>query len=186
MKRKLPCNLQFFAGAAEDTAAGEDTATTAVESAETGTGTEKQDEAEPDTADQKKDTTEDIDKRIADAVAEELKKAAMSDDEKKQYEDGKREQTIADREAAVDLRERRADAKVLLTAQELPDEFLEMVLGSDKKETEEKVKVFKQHYDAAVQTQVEKRLKGTTPSTGTGSTGMSGTEALAAEVASYL
>ena len=45
---------------------------------------------------------------------------------------------------------------------------------------------FKGKFDAAVQAQVEKRLAGTTPKGGSGTSAMSEEEAMAAEIDKYL
>ena len=183
MKRsRLPMNLQFFAEtAASEKADGmteEETDVVAkedVEAGKAGAETEKVEEA----AGRKKED-------IAALVQEELKKASMSPQERQTYEKEQKENNLMAREDAVSLRERQADAKELLADSGLPAEFRDMVTGRDKAETQENVKMLKTRFDAAVQAQVEERLKGKTPPGGSGVTGGSEKDTLMAQVEGYL
>lgn len=119
------------------------------------------------------------------AVAEALKVAGMDAEKKAAYEKEQAEKRQAQREADVARRELKADAREVLDEKGVPKEFLEILLGKDMKETKANVDTFKTVFDAAVQSQVEKRLAGKTPSTGSGaSTG--GTSTMAAEIDKYL
>ena len=134
-----------------------------------------------------------IDKLLADqeaaraaAVAEALKVAQMDDAGKESYEQEKREKELADREAQIALRERKAEALDVLDKNEVPREFLDMLVGGSMEETKTRVAAFKKEFDAAVQKQVEKRLAGTTPKGGNGTGAQSEEEAMAAEIDKYL
>lgn len=134
-----------------------------------------------------------IDKLLADqeaaraaAVAEALKVAQMDEAGKESYEQEKREKELSDREAQISLRERKAEALDVLDKNEVPREFLDMLVGDSTEETKAKVAAFKKEFDTAVQKQVEKRLAGTTPKGGNGTGSMSEEEAMAAEIDKYL
>lgn len=134
-----------------------------------------------------------IDKLLADqeaaraaAVAEALKVAQMDEAGKESYEQEKREKALSEREAQIALRERKAEALDVLDKNEVPREFLDMLVGGSTEETKTKVAAFKKEFDAAVQKQVEKRLAGTTPKGGNGTGAQSEEEAMAAEIAKYL
>lgn len=120
------------------------------------------------------------------AVAEALKVAQMDEEGKESYEQEKREKELSDREAQISLRERKAEALDVLDKNEVPREFLDMLVGDSTEETKEKVAAFKKEFDAAVQKQVEKRLAGTTPKGGNGAGTQSEEEAMAAEIDKYL
>ncbi len=102
------------------------------------------------------------------AVAEALKVAGMDKDAKEKYEQEQAEEKMAKREADIARRELKADAREVLAEKQIPTEFLDMLLGSDLKETKANADAFKTKFDAAVQAQVEKRLAGKTPQGGNG------------------
>lgn len=119
------------------------------------------------------------------AVEEAVKKATMNEEEKAAYEQKAYEQKSAEREKSIALRELKADAKEILSEKEVPNEFLDMVLGNDLEETKRNVDTFKTKFDAAVQKQVKTLLKGETPKTGSGIIG-TGTSVMAAQIDKYL
>lgn len=134
-----------------------------------------------------------IDKLLADqeaarkaAVEEALKVAKMDEASKAAYEKEKLSKELADREAQIALRELKADAVEVLDKNEVPREFLDMLVGKSMEETKTNVEAFKTTFDAAVQKQVEKRLAGTTPKGGNGSSTQSEAEAMSAEIDKYL
>lgn len=192
----LPLNLQFFAEDPAGDAAGPAGAdgTDAADAAgvaggdgqdtvDLAEGKEAVREGKSGTGDsQSGDPAVDVQK----LVQEEMKKAAMSPEERAKYEADEREKTLKEREDAISLRERTADAKELLAENGLPVSFTEMVIGKDKAATEENVKAFKSQYDTAVQAQVEKRLSGRTPDAGSGVSGARDGDALLNEILSYL
>ena len=108
---------------------------------------------------------------VAEAVAEAVKKEKMSAEDKAKYEADRREREIAKREQDIALRELKADAKGMLAKERLSGSFVDMVVGADAEATRENIKILKAAVDAEVQLQVEARLKGTTPRTGSGAGG---------------
>lgn len=173
-------------------AAGTTTATSAEEKSGASSGIAGQETAKQEPAGKTYDQAY-IDKLLSDqeaaraaAVAEALKVAQMDEAGKESYEQEKREKELSDREAQIALRERKAEALDVLDKNEVPRDFLDMLVGDSTEETKEKVAAFKKEFDAAVQKQVEKRLAGTTPKGGNGTGGQSEEEAMAAEIAQYL
>ena len=134
-----------------------------------------------------------IDKLLADqkaatdaAVAEALKVAKMDEDSKASYEQEKAAKELADREAKIAARERKADALDILAKNDVPSEFVDILVGDTTEKTKANVAAFKGKFDAAVQAQVEKRLAGTTPKGGNGTCTQSEEEVMAAEIDKYL
>lgn len=173
-------------------AAGTTTATSAEEKSGASSGTAGQETAKQDPVGKTYDQAY-VDKLLADqeaaraaAVAEALKVSQMDEAGKESYEQEKREKELSDREAQIALRERKAEALDVLDKNEVPREFLDMLVGGSAEETKEKVAAFKKEFDAAVQKQVEKRLAGTTPKGGNGAGAQSEEESMAAEIAKYL
>lgn len=188
----LPMDLQFFAadpaGSAETPATGADVADTAGKTGQDATGGTGQDatgqaEDKTDPAGDGKESTVDsqggnLAEDVQKLVQEEMKKASMSPEEKAKYEAEEKEKSLKERESAISLRERTADAKELLSENGLPAAFTSMVLGADKAEMEKNVKALKAEFDRTVQAQVEKRLGGKTPEAGSGVSGNSGDSTL--------
>lgn len=194
-ERVLPMkmNLQFFAkdpteGAADPAAEGTSAAETADPAEGTGQGTADPAGAETETEGEEKkegggqggDLAGDVQK----LVQEEMKKAAMSPEERAKYEADEKEKALKEREEAISLRERTADAKELLAENGLPAVFVDMVRGEDRASTEKNVKEMKSLFDASVQEQVEKRLGGRTPEAGSGVSGTGGSDAMMEEILS--
>lgn len=207
-QREVPrFNLQFFAEqpaaeTSEETPAGETPAAEAtgegVENADNGgEGTEKEEESgqDPEKETQKEKTydekflqklQEESKSATEKAVEEALKLAAMTPEEKGEYEKSQKEQQLVKREQEIALRELQADTKELLVENKLSANLLDIVIGRDLEETRAKITSFRAEFDKAVQEKVVERMKGKTPSTGTGNTGMSAATSMSAEVDKYL
>lgn len=188
-KERIPVklDLQFFAEE-EKTAVEEGKPQEEEKDGAEATGKDSGQDA-PENQTDKEGASADVKSRkedIAALVAEEIKKASMTPEEKEKYEASEREKRLEDREKAIAQRELQADAKEILAENGLPAGFRDMVLGKDKKETVQNVKALKEQFDAAVQAQVELRLRGRTPHMGSGISGNSQRDSLLAEVESYL
>ncbi|HJA40811.1 MAG TPA: DUF4355 domain-containing protein [Firmicutes bacterium] len=109
--------------------------------------------------------------KLEDAKSEAEKLAKLSKEEKAAHEEQKRIAALEEREAAVARRELEAETLKLLSDKQIPDSVLGLVIGEDADETKKNVDTFKKIFDAAVQTAVESRMAGTTPRTGSGSSG---------------
>ena len=156
MERALmPLNLQFFAedpaaGAADQTAEGVTAGAAETAGTDSGSGQEAADQTadgQEQAGDGGKGSGDSQGGNLAGdvqkLVQEEIKKAAMSPEERAKYEADEREKSLAAREEAISLRERTAEAKELLAENGLPVSFTEMVIGEDKAATEKNVKAFK-------------------------------------------
>lgn len=126
-----------------------------------------------------------VKKELADKAAEEAKHSGMSEEEKAEYETGKKEQNLAEREAALALRELKAETKTLLAEQGLPVDAMDSVLGKDLETTKQNIANFKKILDNTVNEQVTTRLKGKTPERGTGADNADMAD-VAKEFATYL
>lgn len=113
----------------------------------------------------------DFEKERQAAVEEALKKEKMSAEDKAKYEADQRQKEIEQREKEIALRELKADAKGMLAKEKLSDSFADMVVGADVETTQKNVNALKAAIDAEVQLQVEARLKGKAPRTGSGDDG---------------
>jgi len=105
---------------------------------------------------------------IAKLIEEERKKSKMTDDERAEFEREQKQKALDDREAAIALKELRAETAKLLIDKDLPQDFLDYVIGADIKDTLKRLDTFKPVFDKAVQEQVEKRLAGKSPERGNG------------------
>lgn len=109
-----------------------------------------------------------------------------SPEERAKYEADEREKALKEREDAISLRERTAEAKELLAENGLPASFTKMVVGKNAEETKQNVEAFKSKFDSAVQAQVEKRLSGKTPEAGSGVSGAGSGDPMLEEILKYL
>lgn len=123
----------------------------------------------------------DFEKERQAAVEEALKKEKMSAEDKARYEADQRQKDIEQREKELVLRELKADARGMLSKERLSDSFVDMVVGADAEATQKNVQALKAAIDAEVQLQVEARLKGKAPRTGSGDSG-GGTSDMEAQI----
>lgn len=124
----------------------------------------------------------DFEKQRQEAVEEALKKDKMSDEDKAKYEADQRQKDIEKREKEIALRELKADAKGMLAKEKLSDGFVDMVVGADAEATRQNVKALKAAIDAEVQIQVEARIKGKAPKTGSGDSSSNETSDMEAQM----
>ena len=168
----LPLNLQLFADPAEETP-----------------------EATPPTFDEllkDKNNQSEFDRRVSKALetakakwaeeeavkleavkTEAEKLAKMNAEQKAEHERQKRDKELADREALLTLRELRAEAAVTLSEKGLPKELIDSVNFKDADSCKKSIESLETVWRAAVQSGVEERLKGKTP-TVTGETKVAG------------
>lgn len=108
------------------------------------------------------------------AVKTEAEKLAkMNAEQKAEHERLKRDKELADREALLTLRELRAEAAVTLSEKGLPKELIDSVNFKDADSCKKSIESLETVWRAAVQSGVEERLKGKTP-TVTGETKVAG------------
>lgn len=94
--------------------------------------------------------------------------AKMSADEKARHEQEKREKALADREAAVAKREMTAEAISQLTEKGLPAELSKCLDYSNAENCKASMEAVITAFSAAVEKQVNDKLRGTPPKTGAG------------------
>ena len=108
------------------------------------------------------------------AVKTEAEKLAkMNAEQKAEHERLKRDKELADREALLTLRELRAEAAGTLAEKGLPKELIDSVNFKDADSCKKSIESLETVWRAAVQSGVEERLKGKTP-TVTGETKVTG------------
>lgn len=96
---------------------------------------------------------------------ERLQKSKLTEDELKKVEDEEREKALVEREKALAEKENRLYAVKAIKEAGLDDgsdislSLVDFVLGEDETEIDTKVKAFKELFDKAVSTEVDKRFK---------------------------
>lgn len=110
-------------------------------------------------------------KKLEAAIEEEREKAKLSEKERMDYENKKREEELQARERAIERKELEASTAKLLVEKAIPTELTDYVAGADLKETISRVEAFKKIWDEAVAEQVKKQLGGKTPRLGDSSSG---------------
>lgn len=98
-----------------------------------------------------------------DRVSEAEKLAKMTDGEKAQYLQQKREKELADREAAVTRKELMADAKNTLAEKKLPVGLAEVLNYTDKDTCSKSIEAVEKAFQEMVEAAVNERLKGDKP-----------------------
>ncbi|HEL1974309.1 TPA: DUF4355 domain-containing protein [Streptococcus suis] len=142
---------------------------------------DKQVSAEPeqvttDPKDEKKYTDADvdaiIDKKFAKwkaeqekAESEAKKLSKMNAEDKQKYQLDKREQDLADREAAITRRELTAEAKTILSERGLPIELVDVVNLTDADSVRDSIDAIQKTWEAAVLKGVADKTKGIAPMT---------------------
>lgn len=99
---------------------------------------------------------------------EAAKLAKMKADEKAEYERKKREQALADREAAITKRELHAEAVTQLTEKGLPASLADILDCTNAENCKKSMEAVEKAFGEAVEKAVNERLKGYTPKKGTG------------------
>lgn len=98
-----------------------------------------------------------------DKLSEAEKLAKMSEEEKNQYLQQKREKELADREADITRRELMAQAKVTLAEKELPAGLADVLVYADADSCNKSIAAVEKAFQEAVQKAVEEKLKGGKP-----------------------
>lgn len=177
----IPMNLQLFAEDAADN--GGDGAGEGIDNAAGAEGAheDKPQEKPPKTFEEilsNKDYQAEFDRRVQKALetqrsklevlfdekaTEAEKLAKMTEKEKAQYLQQKKEKEMADREAAITKRELAAEAKNTLAEKKLPVSLAEMLNYSDADACKQSIEAVEKAFKEAVEASVEERLKGDKP-----------------------
>lgn len=104
--------------------------------------------------------------KLAAAKTEAEKLAAMNAEQKATYEREQREKDIADREAKITHRELRAEALETLAEKGLPKTLADILVFNDAESTKTSLEAVEKSFRAAVEEEVNKRLKGKPPGGG--------------------
>lgn len=110
-------------------------------------------------AEAKKDLEEEVQKRLD----EEKRLSALSERERQDEILSKREQELADREAAIAYKERIAETEDVLKERGLSSGFAKLLIGGDDEQTLENIKDFEGAFNKAVEDGVKEALSGKTP-----------------------
>ncbi|MEE6727419.1 DUF4355 domain-containing protein [Pediococcus acidilactici] len=108
---------------------------------------------------------------VEEAKNEAAKLAKMSAKEREEAENKKRLDDIAKREADLNRRELEVATKTELVNSDLPESFLDVVIGKDAESTKENIKKVKELFDKEVQAEVTNRLKTDLPKAGSATGG---------------
>lgn len=112
----------------------------------------------------KKDMTlkqkEAIDKAVADALKEQKRLSALSEEERQKEETIAKEKNLSEREKAIEFKEKLAEVKDELLERKLPLVFAELFVSEDSAKALEKIKDFDNSFKKAVQDAVDAKIKG--------------------------
>lgn len=112
----------------------------------------------------KKDMTlkqkEAIDKAVADALKEQKRLSALSEEERQKEETIAKEKNLSEREKAIEFKEKLAEVKDELLERKLPLVFAEFFVSEDSAKALEKIKDFDNSFKKAVQDAVDAKIKG--------------------------
>ncbi|MBF7131101.1 DUF4355 domain-containing protein [Pediococcus pentosaceus] len=108
---------------------------------------------------------------VEEAKNEAAKLAKMSAKEREDAENQKKLDDIAKREANLNRRELEVATKTELVNSDLPESFLDVVIGKDAETTKENIKKVKELFDKEVQAEVTNRLKTDLPKAGSAAGG---------------
>lgn len=108
---------------------------------------------------------------VEEAKNEAAKLAKMSAKEREDAENQKKLDDIAKREANLNRRELEVATKTELVNSDLPESFLDVVIGKDAESTKENIKKVKELFDKEVQAEVTNRLKTDLPKAGSAAGG---------------
>jgi hypothetical protein len=96
--------------------------------------------------------------------------ARLSDEERQKENEKKYKEELSIREKELFKKEMKLEAINILAERKLPVTFSDILIGDTAEDTHEKIKAFDEAFRNEVAQEVEKRLKGSTPRTGGGST----------------
>ena len=107
--------------------------------------------------------SKDIDKKIADAIAEGEKRGKMTAEEKKKADEAAEQKRLEERERQITVRELRAGAMETLATKGLPKDLADVLIYTDKDSCDKSLNALETAFRAAVQAGVDERLKGGNP-----------------------
>lgn len=123
-----------------------------------------------------------INDRIASAVAEAQRLAALPDKDRQAEEERIEREKFAREKAEFAAEKLKLFAERELTAAGLPVSFADMVAAGDETSTKARIESISKDYNSAVDAAVAQRMKGTPPKSGTGTTGGGGGHTMQDEI----
>ncbi|MGN0181015.1 MAG: DUF4355 domain-containing protein [Candidatus Ornithomonoglobus sp.] len=123
-----------------------------------------------------------VEERIATAVAEAQRLAALPDKDRKAEEDRIERENFAREKAKFAAEKLKLFAERELTAAGLPVSFADMVAAGDEASTKARIDSISKDYKSAVDAGVAQRMKGTPPRGGAGTNAGGGTKTLQDEI----
>lgn len=105
-------------------------------------------------------------KKVEARIEEAKKIAVMNEQEKYEYELKKKEKLLQERELRLSLAENKVDATKALADKNISVDLVDLVLDTDKDKMNEKINILEKVFKASVKTEVEKRMSGGSPKTG--------------------
>ena len=112
--------------------------------------------------------------------------ASMTEDEKKAYQDQKREKELADREAAITRRELEAEAKNTLADKGLPVSFAGLLNYASAETVKQSIEALEKEWAPAIESNVDEKLKGGKPPKDAGTEGTPNEEKQLNEVRGFM
>ena len=106
-----------------------------------------------------------------DQLTEAQRLASMTEDERRAYQDQKKEKELADREAAITKRELAAEAKNTLADKGLPASFADLLDYSNADTVKKGIEALEKEWAPAIESTVNDRLKGGKPPKDAGTEG---------------
>lgn len=113
--------------------------------------------------DEKAKNDENLKVAVAEAIAEERRQAKLTEEERLNEANTKREADLKKRENEITLRERRLQAQELLSEKKIPIDLVDFVVDLDESKTKDNIEKLAQTYNKSVETGVSDKLKGTPP-----------------------
>lgn len=98
---------------------------------------------------------------VAEAVAEQERKAKLTEEERATEAQKAKEAEIAKREQEVTLRERKAEASLILAEKNIPAEFVDYIVNTDEDKMSADIDKLAEVWEGAVKKAVEDHLKHT-------------------------
>ena len=121
-----------------------------------------------------------------DQLTEAQKLASMTEDEKRAYQDQKKEKELADREAAITKRELAAEAKNTLADKGLPASFADLLDYSNADTVKKGIETLEKEWAPALEASVNDKLKGGRPPKDAGTEGAKGEDAKLQEIKGFM
>ncbi len=100
---------------------------------------------------------------VADALAEQERKAKLTDEQRATEAQKAKEEEIAKREHDVTMRERRNEAIEIMVQQKLPTSMVDYIVDQDVEKTKANITQFSKDWQKALEDAVKAKVGGSTP-----------------------